>query len=134
MSSRTPTLAPRTPDGWWTGHRRYRRYVLFAGTGIVLVAVNVLLLGAVRALGQGAADWIAYLGFLRSAAGLVITLALLVGTVFFALRWLRVGAKIPGVLLGHLQNQTVPLILVAHFAGFVTITLVVIVLLSGIVV
>ena len=130
----TATLPARLPDGWWTGHRRYRSYMLFTATGIVLVAVNVVLLLAIRALAAGAQAWASYLAALGSPPGLLVTIALLLGTLFFAVRWLRVGAKIPGALLGPLQGSTVPLILAAHFAGFVTISLVVLVLLSGVVV
>lgn len=133
-SGATPTLAPRIPDGWWTGHARYRSYVAFAGTGLVLIAVNLLLLLGLRALATSAAAWANYLAFLRSPPGLTITIALLVGTLYFALRWLRVGAKIPGALLGSIQNQSAPALMAAHYAGFLTVSLLVIVLLSGIVI
>lgn len=132
--SPTKTLPPRKPDGWWTGHTRYRNYVLFAGTGIVLVLVNAVLLAGVAALGRGVAAWESYLAALGSAGGLIVVLALLVGTLYFALRWLRVGAKIPGVLLGYLQATTVPLILGGHYATFVLATLMILLLLSGVVV
>ena len=46
-STPTPVLPARDPDGWWTGHTRYRNYVLFAATGIVLSLVNAVLLWAV---------------------------------------------------------------------------------------
>jgi fumarate reductase subunit C len=134
MSSPTRTLPARTPDGWWAAHPRYRTYVLFAATGIVLVLVNTLLLLGVHALATGVAAWESYLASLASIPGGIVVIALLVGTLFFALRWLRVGSKIPGVLLGNLQSSSIPLIMVGHFTGFVTITLVVILLLSGVVV
>jgi fumarate reductase subunit C len=116
------------------GHTRYRHYVMFAATGVVLVLDCLLLLAGVRALSTSVAAWQSYLSALASPLGLIFVVLMLVGTLFFALRWLRVGAKIPGVLLGNLQSTTMPLILVGHFAGFITITLVLIVLLSGIVV
>ena len=133
-TSPTPTLPSRMPDGWWTGHTRYRNYVLFAATGIVLVADCILVLAGVRALGQGAGAWARFLGALGSPPGLLLVLLLAVGTFFFAIRWLRVGAKIPAVPLGPVPAPGVGLILVLHFAGFVTLSLLVLVLLSGIVV
>ncbi len=128
------TLPARPPDGWWREHPGYRSYVLFAATGIALVIVNALLLWAVAALGTSVAAWEAYLAVVGSIPGLVVVAVLLVATLFFALRWLRVGAKIPAVRLGPLPAPSVSVVLVAHYAGFVTITLALLVLLSGVVV
>lgn len=130
----TKTLPARTPDGWWREHPRYRAYVLFAGTGFVLALVNVVLLAGVAALSAGAAAWQSYLSALGSLPGLAGIAVLLVGTLFFALRWLRVGAKIPAVRLGPLPAPSMGLILVLHYAGFLTLTLVIVVLLSGVVI
>ena len=132
--SPTPTLAPRPPDGWWMGHARYRRYVMFAATGFVLAAVNVLLLVGIRALATSAAAWQAYLAFLARPVGVAIVVALLAGTLFFAVRWLRVGQKVAALELGPLPAPSMTLLLIANFAGFVTISLVLLVLLSGVVV
>lgn len=133
MSS-TPTLAAREPDGWWTGHPRYRNYVLFAATGIVLSIVNVLILLTVSAAAQGAAAWTRVLGVLGSPLGLLVSAFLLLATLFFAIRYLRVGAKIPVVRLGPIPAPNMTLVLVLQFAGFITVSLAVIVALSGIIV
>ena len=134
MASPTRTLPARVPDGWWREHPRYRRYVLFAATGMVLVAVNAVLLAGVQALATSVAAWDRYLELLGSIPGLVLIAALLVGTLFFSLRWLRVGAKIPSVRLGPLPAAGMGLILVMHFAGLVTVSLVLLLILSGVVV
>ena len=47
---------------------------------------------------------------------------------------LRVGAKIPSVRLGPLPAAGMGLILVMHFAGLVTVSLVLLLILSGVVV
>ncbi len=133
-TSSTRTLAARVPDGWWMGHARYRRYVMFAGTGMVLALVNCLLLVGLSALGSGFAGWESYQGFLGSPPGLLLVVLLLGGTVFFSLRWLRVGAKIPSVRLGVIPAPSTGMVLIAHYAGLVTITLVVLAVLSGVVV
>ncbi len=132
--SPTPTLPARMPDGWWLGHARYRRYVLFTMTGFVLAAVNVLLLVGFRALATSFAAWEAYLAFLAGPVGVVIVVALLVGTLFFAFRFLRVGQKVGAVALGPLPAPSMTLLLIVNFAGFVTISGVLIVILSGLVV
>ncbi len=133
-ASSTRTLPARMPDGWWREHPRYRTYVLFAATGFVLIGVNLLLLAGVAALSTSVAAWQGYLEVLGSLPGLVGVAALLIGTLFFALRWLRVGAKIPAVRLGPLPAASMGLILVVHYAGFVTLTLLIVVLLSGLVI
>lgn len=132
--SPTPTLPPRLPDGWWTGHTRYRNYVLFALTGLVLAGVNVLLLAGISALATSVAAWESYLAFLGGPLGVLIVLVLLVGTLFFAVRWLRVGKKIPAMELGPLPAPSMTVVLIANFAGFVTVSLVLLALLSGVVV
>jgi fumarate reductase subunit C len=127
-------LPARAPDGWWTGHARYRSYVLFAMTGFVLTAVNVLLLVGIRALATSFAAWEAYLSFLGGPLGVLIVVALLVGTLFFAFRFLRVGKKIAAVAIGPMPALSMTVALILNFAGFVIISLVLIVILSGVVV
>jgi fumarate reductase subunit C len=133
-ASPTRTLPARVPDGWWREHPRYRSYVLFAATGFVLIGVNLLLLAGVAALSTSVAAWQGYLEVLASLPGLVVVAALLVGTWFFALRWLRVGAKIPAVRIGPLPAPSMGLILIGHYAGFVSLTLLILLLLSGVVI
>ena len=132
MSEITRTAPARMPDGWWTGHPRYRSYVLFAGTGLVLVPVCVVLLLGVQALGNGYDAWLGYQAALASVPGLLLSSVLMIGTLFFAFRWLRVGAKIPGVKLGPIPAPGVGLILVGHFAGFVTLTALLLLILGGV--
>ena len=133
-ASPTRTLAARRPDGWWLQHPRYRLYVLFAATGLVLAAVNAVLLFAIAALANGFDAWLAYLEALGSIPGLLLTLLLLLGTFFFSLRWLRVGAKIPAVRLGPLPAPSMTIVAVGHFAGLVTLTALLLIFLSGVVV
>ena len=133
MSS-TPTLAAREPDGWWTGHTRYRNYVLFAATGIVLSVVNVLILATVAAADRGAIAWENLLGSLGSPIGLLFSAFLMVATLFFAIRYLRVGAKIPAVRLGPIPAPNMTLVLVGQFVGFITVSIALIVALSGMIV
>lgn len=130
----TKTLPARVPDGWWTGHTRYRYYMLFGMAGGLLAVVSLVLLAGVRALAGGADAWAGYQALLGSPPGLLLSAVLLVSTGFFAMRWLRVGVKVPQVALGPLPAPAGWLILIAHFAGLVTISLVILLLLSGVVV
>lgn len=133
-TSPTRTLAARPPDGFPMSQPRYRSYVLFGATGFVLAIVNLVLLCGLRALASGIPAWQNYLASLGSGVGLVLTAFLLLGTCFFAIRWLRVGAKIPAVRIGSLPAPSVPLVMVGHFAGFVAVTLGLVIALSGLLV
>lgn len=130
-TSATPMLPARAPDGWWMSHPRYRTYVLFSMTGLVLAAVNVLLLFAVSALASGIDAWRGFLGAMGSPPGLLLGVVLLVGTLFFAVRFARVGAKPLSVRLGPVPAIHTTVILIAQVGGLVTGTLVLLVLLSG---
>ena len=131
---RTRVAPARVPDGWWTGHPRYRVYVLFAATGGVLAAAAAVLLAGVRALATGSAAWVAYQAALGSLFVLPLSLLLLVGILFFSLRWLRVGATIPVVRLGPLPAPPLRAIAVAHFAGLLLLSAVILIVLSGVIV
>jgi fumarate reductase subunit C len=130
----TKTLPARAPDGWWTGHTRYRYYMAFGMAGGLLAVVSLVLLLGVRALAQGAEAWAAYQGLMGSPVGLLLSLVLLVSSGFFAVRWLRVGVKVPQVKVGPIPAPAGWLILIGHFAGLVTVSLLILLLLSGVVV
>jgi len=130
-ASSTRTLPPRTPDGFPFAHPRYRWYVLFAATGMPLAIAAGVLLFALGSLGQGSAAWAQYLACMRSPAGLGITLVSFVGVLYFAVRWMWVGRKIPGVRLGPIPAPPMEAVLVLQFAGLFSLFVVIVALLSG---
>ena len=130
----TKTLPARAPDGWWTAHTRYRYYMLFGMAGGLLSVVSLILLAGVRALAGGAEAWAGYQATLGSPLGLLGSAVLMVSTGFFAMRWLRVGVKVPQVAIGPMPAPAGWMILILHFAGLVTISLTLLLLLSGAVV
>ena len=129
----TRTLPARKPDGFPLQHGRYFWYVLFAATGLVLTVASIELMCAIGALASGFTAWQGLLGVLRSPLVLLFNVAVLVGVLYFALRFLWVGVKIPSVQLGPIPAPPPPVILVAHFAGLLVVSLAVIVVLSGVV-
>lgn len=133
-ASSTPTLSARAPDGWWMSHKRYRYYIFFAIASGVLSLGSLVLLLAVRALAQGSQAWTGFQAMLGSPAGLLLSVVVLVPTCFFSLRWLRVGVKIPQVKLGPMPAPGAGMLYVAHFGGLVAVSLLLILLLSGLVV
>jgi len=132
-ASSTPTLASRVPDGWWMSHKRYRYYMLFAMASGILSLGSLVLLVAVSALSKGSQAWAGFLAMLGSPAGLLLSVVVLVPTCFFAVRWLRVGVKIPQVKLGPMPAPGAGMLYVAHFGLLIGVSLLVILLLSGVV-
>jgi fumarate reductase subunit C len=127
----TRTLAARPPDGFWTKHPRYFWYVLFAATAIPLAIAAVIVLVALSALGGGAQSWETFLNVLASPPMVLLDLLLLVGILYFSLRFLIVGVKIPAVKLGPVPAFPPVVYLVAHLGGLAALSLVVLVLFSG---
>jgi fumarate reductase subunit C len=129
----TPTAPARAPDGFWLQHPRYRSYVLFAGTGLILAIDALILLRGVGALGQGIAAWRAYLAALGTPVGIVASWLLFLSTLFFSIRWLRVGAKIPPVPLAFLLSLPRPVFLIGHYATLVALSALLLLVLSGVI-
>ena len=133
MSAPTRTAAARPPDGFWLSHPRYRSYVLFAATGLILAIDALIVLRAAHALGRGPEAWSSFLAAFATPVGIVSSWVLLVGTCFFSIRWLRVGVKVATVRIGPLPAPPAPLVLVAHYAGLAGVTVLVLLLLGGII-
>jgi fumarate reductase subunit C len=107
--------------------------MLFAGTGLVLAVDALLLLEAVGALAGGPEAWAALLESSRSATGLGAGLFLLLGTLFFSVRWLRVGVKVPTVRIGVIPEPPAPLVYFAHFGALALCTALVLLVLGGVI-
>jgi len=130
-SSPTRTLPARPPDGFPFAHPRYRWYVLFAATGLPLALACVLLLMGVCALSQGSVGWARYMALMASPPMLALSVATFGAVLYFAIRFLWVGRKIPGVRLGPIPAVSMEVAGVLQLAGFVKLFLLIVVLLSG---
>jgi fumarate reductase subunit C len=128
----TPVAPARVPDGWWWRHPRYRNYVLFAATGLVLAIGAATVVRAVQVLAQGAQAWDSYLANLGGVAA-VINGLLVVAMLFFAVRFLRVGTKVNAVPIGPLPAFPEPVWLVLQGAGLVTGWALVLLILWGVI-
>jgi fumarate reductase subunit C len=129
----TPTAPSRAPDGFWLGHARYRSYVLFAGTGLILALDVLILMRAARALGEGSAAWQAFLAGFAGPVGIVAAWLLFLSTLFFSIRWVRVGAKIPPLPFGLLFGLPSAVFLIGQYATLVLLSAVLLLVLSGVI-
>lgn len=132
-ASPTRTSPARAPDGFPFSQSRYRWYMLFGATGVVLALDALILLRAVHVLARGPAAWDGFVASFASPLGMIVAVGLIVGTLFFSFRWLRVGVKVPTVRIGGLPAPPEPLVLIAHFAGLVVFTALALLLLGGII-
>ena len=133
MRAPTRTSPARPPDGFWMEHPRYRSYVVFAGTGLILAIDAMIVLRAARALGDGPEAWASYLAAFAAPIGIVASVVLLFVTLFFSFRWLRVGVKVATVRIGPVPAPPAPVMLVLHFAAFGALTGLVLLVLGGII-
>lgn len=130
---RTRTAPARVPDGYWTRHPRYRSYVLFDGSALLRWLGVILLLEGLFALAGGVARWQAYLAALRSPLAVALSLVVLAATLFFSLRWLRVGVKVATVDIGPIPAMPGPVVLVLHYAGLLALTGLVLLVAAGVI-
>ena len=131
---KTRTAPARVPDGYWKEHPRYRRYVLFAATGVPLWFAALAVLGVLRATGVGFSEWEAYMGTMASPLWLVVNAIALAMVCWFSIRWLIVGIKIPGVRLGPIPAPPDAAVAVAQFAGLGALTAIIVIVLCGVVI
>jgi fumarate reductase subunit C len=130
---RTRTSPARPPDGLWLHHAGYRSYILFSATGVILALDALIFLRVADVLGQGPEAWASFLAAFRQPLSLVYSFLLLFGTLFFAIRFLRVGVKVFTVRIGTLPAPPGPVVLVGQFAGFVVLTALTLLLLGGVI-
>ena len=129
----TRTAPARPPDGWWMSHPRYRPYVLFTATGLVLALDVLMVMGGVRALAAGAQAWEKYLSALASPFALVLDTLLFVTTLFFSIRFLRLGIKLATFKIGPVPAMPGPVVAVAQYGGLAAISALILLVLSGVI-
>jgi fumarate reductase subunit C len=132
-SSPTRVAPPRPPDGFGFGHPRYRGYLLFGATGLFLVIDALIVLRAAQALGEGPVAWASFLAAFATPVGLVASVVLVGITLYFSIRWLRVGVKVATVRIGFMPAAPTPAVLVGHYVALVALTGLVLLLLGGII-
>lgn len=138
MSAPTTPAGTRTapalpPAGYWLHHTRYRNYVLFDASALLRWLGVIVLVEGLFALASGVAAWEAYLAVLRSPLGVALSAVVLAATLFFSVRWLRVGVKVATVDLGPVPAMPGPVVFVAHYAGLLALTGLVLLIAAGVI-
>ena len=130
---KTRTAPPRPPSGYPFAYSRYRNYVLFAATSVFMAFGCVGLLEALYALGQGEAAWKAFLARMAQPHNLVLSLVVLLFTLYFVFRWAWVGRKIAAGRIGPVPRPPLPMPILglAPIGGFVTLWLILLAILAG---
>ena len=126
----TRTAPPRMPDQFWTGGR-YRGYIAFGACGFFLVAVGLVLLRAVWALGNGEAAWQALQQGFANPIYVVFHGVSLLALVWFSLRLFRVFPKTQPAKIGPFPRPPDAFFAVALNGAFVAATALGVALLWG---
>ena len=77
--------------------------------------------------------WQAYLARLGSGVGVLLMGMILLGTLFFAIRWLRVGVKVATVDIGPVPAPPAPLVFALSYGGLVGLTGLLLLILAGVI-
>ncbi len=129
----TRTAPARPPDGFFLEHPRYRLYMLFTATGLVVALDALILLRAAKSLGEGPEAWASFQQVFQSGIGISYAFILFMATLFFAIRFLFLGVPVFTVRIGALPAPPARLVLVGQFAGFIGGSALVLLILSGVI-
>ncbi|MFH7566386.1 fumarate reductase subunit C [Oceanimonas smirnovii] len=109
MSARKPYHRPM-PAGWWRQKAPYRLYMLREATVLPLTFFCLCLLAGLWSLGQGAAAWEGWLGFMASPLVLALNALALAASLFHAATFFLM---MPRVMPVKLAGKPLPVIKVA---------------------
>jgi fumarate reductase subunit C len=129
---RTRTADPRPPDQF-PARGRYRSYILFGSCGALLMISSLLVLRAVRALGEGEAAWNGLLADFGHPLYLAYHVVALVGIVWFTLRFFRLFPKTQPARIGPAPRPPDAFFAVALNGAFVVVSAALVAILWGVV-
>lgn len=96
---RQPYVRPVEPR-WWA-RPPYLAYTVREASGALIALYGLILLWGVIALWRGAAAYDAWLGFIGSAAGVALHVAVLAAMVWHAWTWFQIMPKtMPRIVIG----------------------------------
>jgi fumarate reductase subunit C len=125
---------PGLPDGFFLGDAAYRSYVLFAATAVILALDALIVLRAAQVLRSGQTLlWVQFLETFRSPMSIVISTIVLLCTLFFSVRWLRVDTEAPTLRLSRRPTPPAPLVLGVQFGGLCVVSALLLLLLGGVI-
>jgi fumarate reductase subunit C len=127
---RTRTAPPQLPDKF-PFEGRYRSYTLFDSTGILYLALGLLVLGSVWALGSGEAAWNQVQAIYRSGTYIVFHLIALVGVIFVGVRFFSFFPKAQPPRIGPLKPPPQALLLAMLYVAWIGVAGALTVVLAG---
>lgn len=126
----TRTAPPRPPDNFPT-RGNYVPYLAFGSCGFFLVAVAILVLEVVWALGSGPEAWASLQAVLAHPLSLAFSLLAAIAMIWFALRLFAVFPKTQPPKIGPFPRPSDAIFAVALNGAFVVATLIVVLVLGG---
>lgn len=127
VTTRKPYVREVPKTHWFLRQPRYLRYMAREVTCVFIGAYTVFLLVALARLAEGREAYEAFLHGLAGPAGIAFQLVILAFALYHTISWFNVTPKAMPVQLGE---SFVPgeFIIAAHYAGWITVSAVVLVL------
>lgn len=125
--SRKPYVREVPKTTWYFRQGRYMRYMGREVTCIFVGAYTLFLLVAIKRLSEGRSAYEAFLEGLSSPAGILFQVVTLIFVLYHAMTWFNLTPKAMPIQRGE---QFLPggVIVGAHYAGWVVVSLVVLIL------
>ncbi len=117
-----PYLRKVSRYGWYLRQPRYLRYMAREVSCVFIAAYAMLLLLALKRLGDGRDAFEAFLGWLATPASLVFHLPVLAFTVYHAASWFNVTPKALPVQIGD-GFLAGSVIVAGHYAAWIAVSL-----------
>lgn len=127
---RTRTAPPQMPSSWWSAPR-IRTYLLFDATGIVYYLISFLMIGMVKALGQGPEAWDVVMQRMRHPLYIAFHVLCFVSVVFVAVRFFRLFPKAQPKAIGPLKPPPGNVIHAALYVVWIGVTVLMTAILAG---
>ncbi|MDJ0868859.1 MAG: hypothetical protein QNK03_22310 [Myxococcota bacterium] len=127
----TRTAPPQIPDRFWS-QPRMRRYLLFDATGIVYLAVGLLVLRVAWALRDGPEAWQSLMQEFANPLYLGFHVLTLVSVVFVGVRFFSLFPKAQPAFIGPAKPPPGPVLVAGLYGAWIGATLVLLAVLGGI--
>ena len=112
------------PILWWTKQTRYFLFIIRDLTSLAVAYFAIILLFLIRSLSQGQEAYNEFIVLLKSPTLMLLSMVAMCGLIFHSITWFNLAPKAIVIKLGKRRVPDV-LIVLANYAGWVVITVVI---------
>lgn len=118
------TYKKKMPILWWTKQTSYFLFIIRELTSLAVAYFAIILLFLIRALSQGQEAYNEFIVLLKSPTLMLLSMVAMCGLIFHSITWFNLAPKAIVIKLGKRRVPDV-LIVLANYAGWVVITVVI---------